>query len=428
MKSTFSRLEFLKLTAKSLLAFSLGSYFPGLRSASAREAGLDTSLDASYVRQLITKDASASRTIMWQSADPQDGAQVVCRRKGDSRLFAVRAAAAPFQDDGVGCYIHTARLSPLQPGIDYEYRMICSEQGTPWYALHTPDAGAFQALIFPDSQCSDGYVTWRNIAQNAAARNPKASFFINMGDLVDNGEDHNQWQDWFNALAGIIDRLPFAPVMGNHAAYNLNWKCRLPVAWLHYFSVPDNGSEKFRRYYYSFDYGPVHFTVLNNLWEELDPLQPGLLAEEIPWLRADIAASKAKWNIVLMHKDVINYDCPNASDPVRGDIDPVGQKLMPVFDELGIDVVLTAHQHTYRRLGHIFGFHPAAQGPLYIDTGNAGNVRYNVPVNKRFDQKILPQPEVDNYMTLEASAAQLTFRCFQPDGSLADQYTLSARK
>lgn len=60
--------------------------------------------------------------------------------------------------------------------------------------------------------------------------------------------------------------------------------------------------------------------------------------------------------------------------------------------------------------------------------GNAGNVRYNVPVNKRFDQKILPQPEVDNYMTLEASAAQLTFRCFQPDGSLADQYTLSARK
>ena len=388
----FSRRNFLRLCGQCLAAFSLGSLLPQLRSIASAGAAPDTSLEVRYLRQIIARDNTTARTIMWQSAESQEHAQVVWRQTGRERLHSLPAVTAPFSDDGVSCYLHTARLTGLAPGQSYTYRIICGDAGSVWQPLSTDSGGSFKALIFPDSQCSDGYMTWRSLAQKAAARNRDADFFIQMGDLVDNGEDHNQWQDWFAALSGILERLPIAPIMGNHATYNLNWKCRLPVAWLHYFNVPDNDSTNFSRYYYSFNYGPVHFIVLNNLWEELNPLQPGLLTEEIPWLRADAAASRSKWNIVLMHKDVINYDAPDASDPLKGDIDPVGQRLMPVFDELGIDVVLTAHQHTYRRLGHIFAFQPADHGPFYIDTGVAGNVRYNVPVNKRFDQKILPQP------------------------------------
>ena len=421
-----SRRTFLKISCQSLLAFACSNWLPGLRAAAAAE-DIDTSLDASFVRQLITKDACTTRTIMWHSDSPEDGVQLVWRQAGSSQLMAAAVHTVPFTDDDVSAYIHTAQMTGLHPVQDYEYRMVQGTQGTPWFVMRTASKGAFKALIFPDSQCSDGYVTWHDIAQNAAARNMDANFFISMGDLVDNGEDSNQWRDWFNALAGLIDRLPFVPVMGNHAAYNLAWKCRLPAAWLHYFSVPANGSLRFDRYYYSFDYGPVHFIVLNNLWDEIEPLQPGLLAEEIPWLKDDRKTSKATWQIVLMHKDVINYDTPNAADLVKGDIDPIGQRLMPLFDTLGIDVVLTAHQHTYRRLGHIFGFQPSDHGPFYIDTGNAGNVRYNVPINHRFDQKILPQPETDNYLTLEASAAALHFKCFQPDGSLADEVILSKK-
>ncbi|SDG43287.1 hypothetical protein SAMN05216584_10554 [Selenomonas sp. WCT3] len=51
----------------------------------------------------------------------------------------------------------------------------------------------FQCLIFPDSQSSD-YSDWEHWAQEAAWRNPEAAFFVNMGDIVDNGEDHTQWQ------------------------------------------------------------------------------------------------------------------------------------------------------------------------------------------------------------------------------------------
>lgn len=147
-----------------------------------------------------------------------------------------------------------------------------------WHSLKTAGAGAFKCLIFPDSQSSD-YSDWENLAQTAAKLNPEAAFFINMGDIVDNGEDHTQWQAWFNGVEGIIDRIPFAPLMGNHETYDQNWKVRLPEAYLHYFSPPDNGSRDFSRYYYDFDYGDVHFMMLNSQWDETENFKPGLMEE-----------------------------------------------------------------------------------------------------------------------------------------------------
>ena len=66
---------------------------------------------------------------------------------------------------------------------------------------------------------------------------------------MDNGEDSSQWRAWFGALHGIMDKLVFVPVMGNHECYDRNWKERLPEAYLHYFQVPTNGSTEFDRYY-----------------------------------------------------------------------------------------------------------------------------------------------------------------------------------
>ena len=188
--------------------------------------------------------------------------------------------------------------------------------------------------------------------------------------------------------------------------------------------MPGNGSLRFSHGYYAFDYGPCHFAALNTQWEEVEALRAGLLEEQMAWLRRDMAASRKKWKIVLMHKDVIEYDYPDLSDPVTGDISATGRLLMPLFDELRPDVVLTAHQHTYRRLGSIVNFAPSEEGPFYIDTGNCGNCYYDVPVNARFDKKVLVQPERGNYMTLEASAERLHFSCFLPNGSLVDEVSL----
>ena len=423
-----SRRQFMKLTGSALLTLSFGRLTPAEATAQRWQPlqTIKTALDARYIRQIITADSRTSRTIMWQADEPEPSAQVEYRTAGSDRSALAAATGGLFTDDDVSSYIYTAALSGLLPGLHYEYRLLVGDAGPSWYPLKTESSPFFKALIFPDSQCSDHYETWRKLAQNAARRHPDTAFYINMGDLVDNGEDHRQWQQWFAAVDGIAEQWPLAPLLGNHETYTLDWQSRQPRAWLAYFSVPANGSAAFPGCYYSFDYGEVHFAALDTQWEESDPLQPGLLAEEISWLQRDMKNSRKKWKIILMHKDILNYDYWGGREP-EDIIDPVGRALMPVFDELGIDLVLSAHLHTYRRRCHIKNFQPDPAGPLYICTGVAGNVRYyDIPAS-HFDEKLAPQPETDNYLVLETAKNRLHLQAFLPNGALMDEIFLVKR-
>ena len=401
--------------------FAKGSLY---RKAANRVHSLTEDLDARFLRQMVTADASRSRTIMWQAEEILTKPAIEYRLKGQEEVQRVPAQEDFFTDDGVENHQYLAELQELQSDADYEYRVVTDVAASDWHALHTPGTGSFECLIFPDSQSSD-YSDWEALAQNAARHSPKAAFFINMGDIVDNGEDHTQWQSWFYGVEGIMDRMPFAPVMGNHETYDQNWQVRLPEAYLKYFVVPENGSRDFSRYYYSFDYGDVHFIVLNSQWDETEDFKPGLMEEQLNWLREDAGKSRKKWNIVLVHKDVLQYRIHNRPERQEGFSD-VGRNFMPLFDELGIDLVFTAHLHTYRNRGHIKDFRRDGRGPLYILTGVAGNVRYpGLWVDHHLDEVVAPQPETDNYLTMQVTAQEITVKCFLPDGQEIDRVTVT---
>ncbi len=369
MEKKISRRTFLKIAGGALLLAGAGGVWYEQRALgrlASRVAGDVTgAIDASFVRQIVAVDNQTARTIMWQSAAAQKEAAV---------------------------------------------------------ELRADDGRTFSALVFPDSQSND-YSGWQELARSAYERNPDTDFFINMGDLVDNGEDHRQWEAWFDAVAPLSANIPVAPIMGNHETYDQNWKVRLPRAYLAQFAVPEVGSEPFHRYYYSFDYGPAHFIVLNTQQDETNDFHAGLLDEQQAWFAEDIAASKAKktpWNIVLMHKDPIQYSFQSRPGRAEGFSDD-GRAWMPLFDAHGVDLVLSAHLHTYRNRGHIRNFQRDAGGPLYIITGVAGNVRYpNLWKDHSLDEVVAPQPEVDNYMTVKGDAQHIEIQSFQPDGSLID--------
>ena len=284
-------------------------------------------------------------------------------------------------------------------------------------------------LIFPDSQSSD-YADWQQMAHLAWARNTDAQLFTCMGDLVDNGEDRLQWTEFFVGVKEMQRSIPIVPVMGNHETYNLDWKVRLPEAYLHYFRTPMNGSKEFDRYYYSFDYGDVHYIVLCTQQKEIGEFKEGLVEEQLAWIRRDLKAHRKRWNVVLMHKDVLQYRINGRPERTEGIDEENGRVWMPVFDELAIDVVFSAHLHTYRNRGHIFGFEktPDKKGPLYILTGVAGNVRYpNLWIDHAFDEVTLPQPETDNYLTMEVTRDALEIACFLPDGTEMDRVRVTKR-
>lgn len=253
---------------------------------------------------------------------------------------------------------------------------------------------------------------------------------MNMGDLVDNGQDASQWRAWFNSVSLFSDAVPLAPVIGNHEAYSLEWKECLPESYTHLFNVPQNGLAKYPNQFYSFDYGSVHFVVLDTNFPEMKKFQPDLLADELQWLEKDLAASKAPWKVALMHRDIFLYGFGPESGRAQTKTHflDFSYQLMPVFEKYKVDAVLTAHLHTYRRRVPLQNFAPAPQGSgiTYILTGVAGSVRYpKLWGDFEWDAATAPKPETANYMTMKADAKTLEFKAFLPDGKQFDEVKLT---
>lgn len=441
----------------------------------AAKAGKYTRVLAAYVpigdgeirftRQLITADSSISRTIMWESVKPEaspvveyrlkDGAatkQTVAKQtaaksqESDSEVKRVAATESVLTDDDVTRYLYTATLTGLTPRKTYEYRVGYENKRGDWHPLTTAGSGAnkvatagdaaneavttgdtktgsedFTALIFPDSQSAD-YRGWDALAREAYKRNPTAAFFINMGDLVDNGEDASQWDAWFTAVEPMIETIPFVGVMGNHETYNLQWQVREPKAYLGLFDFPAVPQREDKNRYYSFDYNDVHFVVLDTqLAERPEAEREQALAREVAWLRQDLATTKARWKVVLMHKDTLRYPNTKRPDTVPG-ITDMGYAFMPIFDAYHVDAVVSAHYHMYRRRGHIKDFRRDESGPLYIISGVAGDVRYaTLWKSHPLDTFVSPYPAEANYIVLTKADDRLTFEAFLANGTKFDE-------
>ena len=383
--------------------------------------------ESRYIRQIVAQDNSTSRTIMWQSDSSEADAVIEYRLAGSENTQTIGATDKVFTDDGSTTYIHEATLSGLTPNTKYEYRVgYSNDRRSDWYSLETAGASVYDVLIYPDSQSGD-YSQWEEIVKSSALRNPRTALYISMGDLVDNGEQAYQWRTWLNSIKPLSANVPLATTLGNHEMYTLDWKMREPYAYLNYFGVPPNGNEIFNRRYYSYDFGDVHYVVLDTMLYESnhednhDTHHPDLYDVQVQWLRQDLAANTKKWTVVLMHRDPFQYafNRPGANRDVG--FNEEGVLFMPIFDEFNVDLVLSAHLHSYRNRGHVRNFDRDASGPLYILTGIAGDTRRPNWKEHPLDVYVAPDRDKNNYMTMTVTPNKLIVKAFLPDGTQLDE-------
>lgn len=383
--------------------------------------------ESRYIRQIVAQDNSTSRTIMWQSDNSEADAVIEYRLEGAEKTQTIGATDKAFTDDGSTNYIHEATLTGLTPNTKYEYRVgYGTDRRSDWYRLETAGASVYNVLIYPDSQSGD-YSQWEEIVKNSALRTPRTALYISMGDLVDNGEHAYQWRTWLNSIRPLSANVPLATTLGNHEMYTLDWKMREPYAYLNYFAVPPNGNEIFNRRYYSYDFGDVHYVVLDTMLYESnhednhDTHHPDLYDVQVQWLRQDLTANTKKWTVVLMHRDPFQYafDRPGASRDVG--FNEEGVLFMPIFDEFNVDLVLSAHLHSYRNRGHVRNFDRDSSGPIYILTGIAGDARRPKWKAHPLDVYVAPDRDKNNYMTMTVTPSKLIVKAFLPDGTQLDE-------
>lgn len=424
-------------------------------------------LTPKYVRQLVTQDMSTSRIIMWETESQQENPVVLYKVKGasDTTIKTVDATTDKFTEDNVTRYIYRAELQGLTPNTEYEYRVGANKSGKDWHELNTTVSGDFTALVFPDSQSSN-YKGWKDMVKTAYGANPNAAFYVNMGDLVDNGESAYQWDAWFDAVEPMASQITLAAVIGNHEYYSLDWKVKAPDAFDHFFRydaplVKHNGTstgvtaqnsngaaaansesnngidsnllnnqlnqakDMSRNAIYSFDYGDVHVVVLNTQFQEMnEAYRNDVMQEQLAWLKDDLSKTTKNWKVVLMHKDPFRY--PNTHNPnINPGFNELADIFMPVFDEYKVDLVLSAHYHMYRRRGHVEDFKRSESGPYYIITGVAGDLKYaNIWLSHPLDEYVSPYLDGDNYLVLDKKGNTLTVKAFLADGTEFDSITL----
>jgi predicted phosphodiesterase len=198
--------------------------------------------------------------------------------------------------------------------------------------------GALPQLTFAvcgDSR--DNPRVYRQVLETVTAGG--SEFLIHTGDLVNRGTEA-QWQEFKETMAGFA--LPFYPVPGNHDGLDGELD-----GFLAHSGAPAA--------HYSFDRGPVHFTLV-------DSHQGGITAAEQAWLREDLSATGQPIKMVFLHHPPFD---PDGTDHIMAF---GNEPFMALMVEQGVDYVFAGHIHAYAQ--------EERDGVLYIITGGAGAPLY----------------------------------------------------
>jgi hypothetical protein len=371
-----------------------------------------------YITQTMTADSKTTRTIAWQTTPSEVDQFLEYKELNTSQTTLLVANSQKLTTNAEDMTLHCVTLTGLTPSTTYNYRVGSHNNWSDWQELTTEglDTTSFKAIIFGDSQSSD-YAVWKQTAQTAWSKNKDASFFINMGDLVDIGSHYDQWKSWFDGAKGMIDTIPVAPLSGNHENYLPGGTFSPAFLYLELFNLPMNGPDDLKGQAYSFDYGDVHFVVLDSQAEELDKFQPDLLMKQKTWLEQNLKATAKPWKILLIHRGLFSH-------PDVANLNELGKAFVPILDQYHVDLVFTAHIHTYGRTTPLLNGNAAEKGTVYISTGRSGDKTWSDSKQKPSEVVYDTALDMPNYLTLETTGNTLKVTNIKQDGTLIDQFVL----
>lgn len=284
---------------------------------------------------------------------------------------------------------HEATLHPeVAAG---RYRVVSdgvTSDGFPFQLAPACDSDV-TAVVYGDSRGTwDDWQHAEMVADAAAAASPDIA--IHGGDMVDDGRVAAQWTHWLNATMSLMQNATLYGVLGNHE--------RNGSRYYDLFALPGN------EMWYSFDYGPCHFVVLDNYapWGER--------SKQYAWLRDDLAGSTQPFKIVCFHEPIY---C-SGGHPPRVDIRAAWE---PLFIEYGVDLVFQSHCHYYQRTNPIDGIY-------YVVTGGGGAPLYS-PEDAWF---VNVSSETYHYCHLDVSSADMmiTVSTYDVDQTLLDRFHVNA--
>lgn len=365
----------------------------------------------------VSEQPQRSQTVSWQTARPCEDAGAQVMGAGDferNRFTPVPGKVITRPETGQPpVYHHTVTFTGLEPDTPYLYRVGNHGCRSEWNSFVTAKAAPaeFTFLYFGDLQ-TQVLERCAVVVRQAFKAHPDAAFWVFGGDLVDDGEDDSQWNDFFSGLGWIARTVPLAPVAGNHEYPDPRRvprdQRRITPLWQGHFTLPVNGPPGLEGTVYTFDYQGACFIILNGN-EKLE--------RQARWMDRVLEENRQPWVIVCIHQPV--YSISERRRPaIYRDL------LVPVIDRHAVDLVLQGHDHGYSRTYPLKNHRPVegkGQGTVYV-ISNAGP-KFYPPGDDSDGLMAVTAADMQLVQAITVSGPELRYRAQTITGKVVDSFT-----
>lgn len=256
-------------------------------------------------------------------------------------------------NDGNRTREHRVLLTDLQSDTQYYYSIGNSSKilksGNDLFFRTSPRTGQSKSTriwVIGDSGTANEDAEDVYRAYQTTTGNQYTDLWLMLGDnAYENGTDRDYQRAVFDFYPELLQQTPLWPTIGNHDGHSAD-SGNQSGPYFDIFSLPTNaeagGVRSGTEAYYSFDYGNIHFVVLDSY--ETDRSSYGNM---MVWLESDLQATNSDWIIAFWHHPPYTKGSHD-SDWEQEHIE-MRENALPILDSYGVDLVLNGHSHSYER-------------------------------------------------------------------------------
>jgi tartrate-resistant acid phosphatase type 5 len=201
------------------------------------------------------------------------------------------------------------------------------------------------------------------------------NIYLGHQDTAGTGNEDDEWySSFYQPYRYVINRVPFFPTVGNHDAGDSERSDdRAQLAdnfFLEHRFKPEvaSGSASLDPgLFYRFQVGAtLEFICIDtSLAGDMDVEHYFDDPAHLRWIRVTLEGPGARWRIPFSHHP------PFCAGPEHGNTSGMVERLVPMFDEAGVRLVLSGHEHNFQ--------YSVVNGVHYVVSGAAGKLRSEPP-------------------------------------------------
>jgi len=217
----------------------------------------------------------------------------------------------------------------------------------------------------------------------------KPAIVFHTGDLVKNSKNLGQWATFNKIISDLIKIADFYPALGNYENNS-------PL-FFDNFVLPNN------KRWYSIEKDNLHFMVLDSNSD------CNVGSEQYLWLEDDLQNIKENIKFII----AIFHHPPFSTGHHKEDEKSLRQTNIPLFEQYGVDIVFSGHDHNYERsLYH---------NTYYIVTGGGGAPLYKQTRTSPYSQLFI---KAYHFCKLFIINDQLIVEVYDIDSNLIDRLVI----